>query len=80
VIGKSQVKLEAPVPGNLDLVRLPALMEVGLGHAHITVALLDGPVALNHADLAAAAVRTLPGKATGVAASRTAAHVPTGHS
>src|SRR5215469_15855127 len=45
----------------LDLVRLPALMERTEGRPEIAVASVDGPVALNHPDLAGAHIRGLPG-------------------
>ncbi|HTS67997.1 MAG TPA: S8 family serine peptidase [Terriglobia bacterium] len=44
----------------LDLVRLSALMERSEGRAEFAIALIDGPVALDHPDLAGATVRTLP--------------------
>ena len=46
----------------LDLVRLPALMKGSQGSPEIMIALVDGPVALNHSDLSAASIRELPGK------------------
>ncbi len=49
----------------LDLVRLAALMERSQGRLEIAVALVDGPVALNHPDLAGASIRELPGKPKG---------------
>jgi subtilisin family serine protease len=49
----------------LDLVRLPDLMERSQGRPEIKVALIDGPVALNHPDLAGAAIRELPGRLGG---------------
>lgn len=45
----------------LDLVRLTALMERSQGRPDIAVALIDGPVALDHPELAAAITRELPG-------------------
>jgi subtilisin family serine protease len=50
---------------SLDLVRLQDLMKLGQGNREITVALIDGPVALNHPDLAAANVRQISGKLRG---------------
>ena len=47
---------------HLELVRLPELMKLGEGRSEIGVAVIDGPVALGHPDLAAAAIRELPGK------------------
>ncbi len=49
----------------LDLVRLSLLMERSQGRPEITVALIDGPVALNHPDLAGATIREIPGKLQG---------------
>lgn len=46
----------------LDLVQLKALMERTQGRPEISIALIDGPVLLNHQDLAGAAIRELPGK------------------
>ena len=43
--------------GALDLVRLSPLMERSQGAPDLTVALVDGPVALNHPDLAGASIR-----------------------
>jgi subtilisin family serine protease len=50
---------------SLDLVGLSALMERTQGRSEIAVALVDGPVALNHPDLAATLIRELPGKRKG---------------
>ena len=49
----------------LDLVRLAALMERSQGRPEIVVASVDGPVALNHPDLAGGSIRELPGKPRG---------------
>src|SRR5215472_5138095 len=49
----------------LDLVRLPDLMKRGQGRPEIMVALIDGPVALDHPDLARATVREIPGTLKG---------------
>jgi len=46
----------------LDLVQLTELMERSQGAPEIEVALIDGPVALNHPDLANAPIRELPGQ------------------
>src|SRR5260370_18334427 len=46
----------------LELVRLSPLMELGQGIAEVAVALIDGPVALNHPDLAGATIREIPGE------------------
>src|SRR5260370_40050856 len=45
----------------LDLVGLSALMERSQGRPEIAVASGEGPVALNHPDLAGASIRELPG-------------------
>jgi hypothetical protein len=46
----------------LDLVRLTALMERGEGSPEIVIGLIDGPVTLDHADLAATHIREMLGK------------------
>ncbi|MEK6285033.1 MAG: S8 family serine peptidase [Acidobacteriota bacterium] len=46
----------------LDLVKLSAVMELTSGRAETTVALIDGPVAMDHPDLASENIRALPGK------------------
>lgn len=50
----------------LDLVKLPALMELSRGRPEIAVGLIDGPVATLHPDLAQANIQVLPGKLAGV--------------
>jgi subtilisin family serine protease len=47
----------------LDAVRLPQLMELTAGRREIIVGLIDGPVAINHTDLAREAIHELPGEA-----------------
>jgi subtilisin family serine protease len=49
----------------VDVVRLHTLMKLGEGSPEITVALIDGPVVLDHPDLAAAKVRQICGKLQG---------------
>jgi subtilisin family serine protease len=44
----------------LDLVKLTPLMERTKGRAEIIIGLLDGPVAMDHADLAGGHIRTTP--------------------
>jgi subtilisin family serine protease len=58
--------IEAPAAAAaaaLDLVRLRPLMELSSGSAEITVGLVDGPVAIDHPDLAGAIIRPLEGGA-----------------
>ena len=49
----------------LELVRLPELMARSEGSREIAVALIDGPVALDHPALARATIRLLPGRLQG---------------
>ena len=49
----------------LSLVGLSALMRLSTGRPEVVIGLVDGPVALAHADLAGTAIRELPGKASG---------------
>ena len=49
----------------LDLVQLPELMALTAGRSDITVGLVDGPIAINHADLAGDNIREVPGKMSG---------------
>jgi subtilisin family serine protease len=50
---------------SLDLVRMRPLMLRGQGIPAVTVALIDGPIILNHPDLAGASIREIPGKLRG---------------
>ncbi len=50
---------------SLDLVQLPDLMKRGQGRPEIAVALIDGPVVLDHPDLAGSTIREIPGKLKG---------------
>ena len=52
----------------LELVGLSALMERSQGGADTTVALIEGPVLLDHPDLAGATIREAPGKLKGMCA------------
>lgn len=52
----------------LDLVKLTALMELTSGRAETKVGLIDGPVAMDHPDLASGNIRALPGKLSGACA------------
>jgi len=49
----------------VDLVRLPELMKLGQGSPNVAVALIDGPVVLNHPDLAGSTIREVPGTIQG---------------
>lgn len=51
--------------GLLDLVRLSPLMSRSEGRRDIAVALIDGPVALDHPDLARSTIRELPANVRG---------------
>jgi len=46
---------------SLDLVKLTALMKITSGRPEITVGLIDGPVVMNHSDLAGENIREMPG-------------------
>ena len=50
------------VPNHLQLVGLSALMARTSGRPEIAIALIDGPVTLDHPDLAAENIREVPGK------------------
>ena len=50
------------VPNHLQLVGLSALMARTSGRPEISIGLIDGPVALDHPDLAAENIREVPGK------------------
>jgi subtilisin family serine protease len=45
-----------------DLVKLKALMELTSGRPEIVVGLIDGPIVMNHPDLAGENIREVPGK------------------
>ncbi len=49
----------------LDLVKLSPLMERTSGRPEVAIGLIDGPVAINHPDLAAQRIREVPGKLGG---------------
>jgi subtilisin family serine protease len=49
----------------LDLVGLTALMRLSAGRPEVVVGLIDGPVVMDHADLAGNAIRELPGIGSG---------------
>jgi subtilisin family serine protease len=57
----------------LDFVKLTALMELTSGRLDITIGLLDGPVAVNHPDLAGANIREVPGSLPGTCAQASSA-------
>jgi hypothetical protein len=50
---------------HLDLVKLTALMDRSGGGSKIAVGLIDGPVAMDHPDLASENIREVPGKRPG---------------
>src|SRR6266700_3959342 len=50
---------------HLDLVHLTELMERTSGRPEIVVGLIDGPVAMNHPDLASENIREIPGSLSG---------------
>ena len=52
----------------LDLVKLSSLMKLTSGRAETIVGLIDGPVAMSHADLAAEKIREIPGRLRGTCA------------
>src|SRR5271166_759728 len=49
----------------LDLIGLSALMRLSAGRPEVVIGLIDGPIAVDHADLAGSAIREIPGKASG---------------
>jgi subtilisin family serine protease len=49
----------------LELVALSALMRLSAGRPEVVIGLIDGPVAMDHPDLAGNEIRELPGKASG---------------
>jgi len=57
----SSTDARASSVGCLDLVGLPALMASASGRPEIAIGLIDGPVALDHPDLAAENIREVSG-------------------
>jgi subtilisin family serine protease len=51
--------------GPLELVRLQPLMSRGQGRPEVAVALIDGPVALDHPDLSQSTMKEIPGAVRG---------------
>jgi subtilisin family serine protease len=49
----------------LDMLGLASLMEMTCGSPHVAIGLIDGPVALDHPDLASENIREIPGKISG---------------
>src|ERR1700740_1831604 len=47
--------------GFLDLVNLPQLMKLTAGRSEIAVAMVDGPIAVGHTDLARSRIREVGG-------------------
>src|SRR5579864_8632003 len=52
----------------LELVQLSPLMEYTQGHPEIAVALIDGPVALDHPELSQTSIRQIHGPLSGACA------------
>src|SRR5262249_5151497 len=52
----------------LDLVKLSSLMQLTSGRAETIIGLIDGPVAMSHADLSAEKIREIPGGLPGTCA------------
>lgn len=50
----------------LDLVKLTALMELSNGRPETVIGLIDGPVAIDHPDLAGENIRKIPGQLRGI--------------
>jgi len=59
--------------GPLDLVNLTPLMARTSGRAEIKIGLIDGPVALDHPDLAAHNIHQVPGKQSGACSTASSA-------
>src|SRR5712692_6931019 len=51
---------------HLDLIKLTALMELTSGEPEIMIGIIDGPVAMNHPDLAGEHIRAIPGSMQGM--------------
>ena len=49
----------------LDLVKLTPLMNRTSGRHDVTIGLIDGPVAINHPELASQHIREIPGNGSG---------------
>src|SRR3989304_2488125 len=49
----------------LELVKLTQLMELTSGRPEVLIGLIDGPVAIDHPDLASENIRELPSKVSG---------------
>src|SRR6185295_9124259 len=52
----------------LDLVRLTPLVDRASGRPEVTIGLIDGPVAMNHPELASQHIREIPGNGSGACA------------
>jgi hypothetical protein len=52
----------------VDLIRLTPLLERTVGSPAIKIGLIDGPVALNHADLTTENIQEVPGEFAGTCA------------
>lgn len=62
MLQSTAVPATAGSSASLDLVRLMPLMARTSGHPGISIGLIDGPVAINHADLATENIQEVPGK------------------
>ncbi|MBV8482186.1 MAG: S8 family serine peptidase [Verrucomicrobia bacterium] len=73
-VGAPALVHERGISNYLDLIRLTPLLERTPGRPDIKIGLIDGPVALNHPDLATQNIREAPGEFAGACAlSRSAA-------
>jgi len=63
--GKHSVHSSKSTTATLSAVNLPPLMERTIGRPEVMIGLLDGPVALDHPDLAIGQIREVPGRLRG---------------
>jgi subtilisin family serine protease len=63
--GREHRAFESGQLNPVDVVRLEDLMKLGEGSPDVTIALIDGPVAVDHPDLAVVNVRRIGGKLKG---------------
>jgi subtilisin family serine protease len=67
-VGAPALVHERGVSGYLDLIRLTPLLERTPGRPEIKIGLIDGPVVLDHPDLATENIREVPGEFAGTCA------------